>query len=179
MRKVKLFIALSLDGYIAGPDDDLSFLSRFEGEDFGHTEFSETVDTYIVGRRTYEVVMEIAGNFPAADQYEHCYVVTRQDLPDQPGITFYQGDGVELVRKLKAKPGKDIYCDGGAQLIKSLMQERLVDEFTLFLMPIFLGDGIQLFPGGIPETALALHSTQAYGNGAVRLVYQLKTAAEE
>lgn len=57
MRKIKLFIALSLDGYIAGPDDDLSFLSRFEGEDFGHEAFSQTVDTYIVGRRTYDVVI--------------------------------------------------------------------------------------------------------------------------
>ncbi len=57
---------MSLDGYIAGPDDDLSFLSRFEGEDYGHAAFSERVDTYIVGRRTYEVVLEIAGHFPAA-----------------------------------------------------------------------------------------------------------------
>lgn len=174
MRKVKLFIALSLDGYIAGPDDDLSFLSRFEGEDFGHAEFSASVDTYIVGRRTYEVVMNIAGHFPAADEYEHCYVVARQGLPDQPGIVFYKGDVVDLARELKAKPGKDIYCDGGAQVIKALMKEQLVDEFTLFLMPVFLGEGIRLFPGGIPETMLELIDMQAYGNGAVRLRYQLK-----
>lgn len=173
MRKIKLFIALSLDGYIAGPEDDLSFLSRFEGEDFGHAEFSETVDTYIVGRRTYDVVMQIAGTFSAVQQYEHCYVVTRQELPDQDGV-FYQGDVVELARQLKAQPGKDIYCDGGAQIIKALMQDSLVDEFTLFVMPVFLGAGTRLFPGGIPETALDLIDTQAYANGAVRLRYKLK-----
>ncbi|MEQ8704044.1 MAG: dihydrofolate reductase family protein [Phaeodactylibacter sp.] len=175
MRKIKLFIATSLDGYIAGPDDDLSFLSRYEGEDFGHAEFSASVDTYLVGRRTYDVVMKIAGNFPAAEQYKYCYVVTRRDMPDQPGITFHKGDVVELARQLKTQPGKDIYCDGGAQVIKALMQERLVDTFTLFVMPIFLGEGIRLFPGGIPETEVTLQSVQSYGNGAVRLQYQLKT----
>jgi dihydrofolate reductase len=174
MRKIKLFIALSLDGYIAGPGDDLSFLSRFEGEDFGHAEFSETIDTYIVGRRTYDVVMQIAGNFSAVHQYEHCYVVTRHELPDQDGV-FYQGDVVELARQLKAQPGKDIYCDGGAQIIKALMQEGLVDEFTMFVMPVFLGEGIRLFPGGIPETELELLGIQSYGNGAVKLKYQLKS----
>lgn len=174
MRKIKLFIALSLDGYIAGPNDDLSFLSRFEGEDFGYAEFTESVDTYLVGRRTYEVVMKIAGEFPAAKEYPHCYVVTRQDIPDQPGIHFHKGDVVQLARELKTQPGKDIYCDGGAQIIKALMKERLVDEFTLFLMPIFLGDGIPLFPGGIPETMVDLIDSTSYNNGAVRLRYQLK-----
>jgi dihydrofolate reductase len=174
MRKIKLFIALSLDGYIAGPGDDLSFLSRFEGEDFGHAEFSESVDTYLVGRRTYDVVMDLAGNFPAAGQYTHCYVVTRQDMPDQPGIVFHKGDVVELARELKAKPGKDIYCDGGAQIIKALMKEQLVDEFTLFLMPVFLGEGIPLFPGGIPETMVELLDSKSYSNGAVRLRYRLE-----
>ncbi len=101
-------------------------------------------------------------------------MVTRQDLPSRPGITFYQGEAVELVLSLKAQAGKDIYCDGGAHLIKSLMQERLVDTFTLFVMPVFLGSGTRLFPGGIPETDVTLLSTHAYGNGAVRLVYQLK-----
>lgn len=102
-------------------------------------------------------------------------MLTRQDLPEQPGIIFHHGDVVELAKALKAQPGKDIYCDGGAQIIKALMQAQLVDDFTLFVMPVFLGEGVRLFPGGIPETQVELVESENYKNGAVRLHYKLKS----
>ena len=107
-RKVILFIAASLDGYIAKPNDDLSFLSivEQEGEDYGYTEFTKTVDTVILGRKTYDWVMKQVPAFPRADK--ETYIITRTARPDKGKIIFYKGEMKELVLKLKAAKGKNI-----------------------------------------------------------------------
>ena len=118
-RKVILYISMSLDGFLATKDNDLSWLSivEKEGEDYGYAEFTKDVDAYIVGRMTYEVVLKLTGgDFPQARKYQ-CYVITRQELPDKDGITFYNGDIGDLVRKLKSEKGGNIYCDGGGPIV--------------------------------------------------------------
>jgi dihydrofolate reductase len=100
-RKVIVYIATSLDGYIAKPNDDLSFLSvvQKEGEDYGYADFINTVDTVILGRKTYDWVMTQVQEFPHADK--NAYVITRTERPGTGKTIFYTGDLKSLILKLK------------------------------------------------------------------------------
>jgi len=94
MRKISLFIATSLDGYIAKPDNDLSFLRLIEkeGEDYGYAEFTNTIDTLIVGRRTYDYVLEEIGPSHYDNGQRDVYVITRTERPQVGRTIFYTGD---------------------------------------------------------------------------------------
>lgn len=172
-RKVILYISMSLDGYIATKDDDLSWLSvvEKEGEDYGYTAFTQNIDTYIVGNKTYETILKLTGgDFPQSKQYD-CYVITRQELQARDGITYYNGDIEELITNLKQKGGKNIYCDGGAQIVKLLMEKNLIDEYIISVIPTILGDGKRLFIGGIKDIPLKAVSSKIYDSGLVQLHY--------
>lgn len=173
MRKLILYISQSLDGYLAAKDDDLSWLSIVEqpGEDYGYAAFNEQIDTYLVGRRTYEVVLKLTGgSFPQAQQH-NCYVLTRQPREPENGVTFYSGNPCDLVRELKTQPGKHIYCDGGAEIVRLLMAENLIDEYIVSVIPILLGDGIRLFKGGTPRIELEAKPSKHFESGLVQLHY--------
>lgn len=172
--KVVLYIASSLDGYIAKPGDDLSFLSMVEmpGEDYGYGDFIATIDKVILGRKTYDWVMKQVPVFPHADK--ECYVLTRNSKESIENTHFYSGDIQELVQTLKAKGGKNIFCDGGAKTANSLLKLGLIDELILSVIPIILGDGIRLFEEGIPERMLKLLSSKCYPSGLVQLHYVLR-----
>lgn len=167
---------MSLDGFLATKDDDLSWLSvvEKEGEDYGYFAFNETVDTYIVGRATYEIVIKLTGGtFPPAEKHK-CYVITRQERESEKGVTFYNGNIDNLIAELKSEKGKNIYCDGGGQIAKLLMEKNLIDEYIISIIPIILGDGKRLFIGETPLINLiALPSTQ-YKSGLVKLHYVKK-----
>ncbi|MBU1822587.1 MAG: dihydrofolate reductase family protein [Bacteroidetes bacterium] len=172
-RKLILYISMSLDGFIATQDDDLSWLSvvQKEGEDYGYTAFNETVDTYIVGRKTYDVVMKLTGGvFPPAQQHT-CYILTRQAQESNNGVTYYAGDIEELIARLKGEEGKNIYCDGGAEVVKLLMDKNLIDEYIVSVIPIVLGDGKRLFRGGTPRINLKAMPSKQYDTGLVQLHY--------
>ncbi|MDX1447169.1 dihydrofolate reductase family protein [Lishizhenia sp.] len=172
-RKVVLYISSSLDGFIAKPNDDLSFLNPMteEGEDYGYADFTRQIDTVIVGRKTYDWVVKEVGFFPHKDK--ESYVITTQEKP-QEGLThFYNGDLTTLIQSLKAKEGKNIYCDGGAQLVNSLLKADLLDEIILSIIPVTLGEGVSLFENEIPERRLELKATKAFKTGLVQLHYQV------
>lgn len=165
---------MSLDGYLATKTDDLSFLDamQVEGEDYGYGAFTKNVDTYIIGRKTYEVVKALLnGKFPQANQY-NCYVLTRQAIPDQEGITFYNGDVPTLIRDLKAKEGKHIYCDGGGQVVQVLLEHQLIDEFIISIIPVLLGEGKRLFLEQPSYQNLKLVDTKSYPSGLVQVRYE-------
>lgn len=163
---------MSLDGFIATKEDGLSFLDSMakEGEDYGYAEFTSKVDTYIVGRKTYDVVMGLIGKFPQAMKFD-CYVITRQEIPDTDNITFYNGDIVELIQKIRSKPGGNIYCDGGGEIVQLLMQHDLIDEYTVSVIPTILGDGKRLFLGGTSSRKIELVHSKKYETGLVQLKY--------
>jgi len=172
-RKLIVYISMSLDGFLATRDDDLSWLSiaEKEGVDYGYASFTESVDTYIVGRKTYDVVRNLLdGAFPQGKQYD-CYVITRREKSPENGVTFYTGNLEELIRDIKSKPGKNIYCDGGGVLVKLLMEHDLIDEYIISVMPIILGDGKRLFQGGTPQLNIKLQSSEQYETGVVQLRY--------
>lgn len=170
-RKLVLFIAASMDGYIAAPNDDLSFLSLVnkEGEDYGYSSFIQTVDTAIVGRKTYDWVMANVPEFSHADK--NTYVITRSPKPSNGNITFYSGNLKDLITELKAKKGKNIFCDGGSEIIHELLKEKLIDEMTVSIIPILLGNGTRLFKDGAPEQKLKLISTKQFDTGLTQLHY--------
>ena len=173
-RKVLLFISMSLDGFIATKDHDLSWLSVVErpGEDYGYDKLNASVDTYIVGKKTYDVVLQLAGGeFPAAKQHT-CYVITREAREPENGVTFYNGDLETLLTSLQSEPGKHIYCDGGSQIVKLLMEKNLIDEYIISVIPTILGDGIRLFLGEVPAIQLELLDTKKYESGLVQLHYK-------
>ena len=170
-RKVILYIAMSLDGYIATRDDDLSFLSMVEqeGEDYGYADFVKTVDTVIVGRKTYDKVRSMGYEFPYRDK--DAYIITRTARPSVGSVKFYTGSLKELVTRLKSVAGKHIFVDGGAEIVNELLKEDLIDEFYISVIPVLLGDGISLFKGGQPEIGLKLISSKSFDKGLVQLHY--------
>lgn len=176
MRKLSLFIATSLDGYIAKPNDDLSFLKivEKEGEDYGYTQFTNTIDTLIIGRKTYDYVANEIGASHYDNGERDVYVITRTKRPSVGRTTFYTGNLAELVKKLQSETGKNIYCDGGAEVITELLKHDLIDGFIISIIPILLGEGTRLFKDGRPEQMLELVGTQTFDTGLVQLHYKRK-----
>jgi len=172
-RSVILYIAMSLDGYIAKPDGDIGFLSLVEkeGEDYGYFAFMDTVDTVILGRKTYDKVLSMVAEL--AYRERDVYVLTRTPRPDSGKIKFYSGDLAELITNLKKQSGKSIFCDGGAETVSQFLQNELFDELVISIIPILLGDGIKLFGKSLPEQKLKLTGCKTYEKGLVQLHYIL------
>jgi dihydrofolate reductase len=174
MRKLSLFIATSLDGYIAKPNDDLSFLKLVEkeGEDYGYAEFTADIDTIILGRKTYDYVLKEIGPSHYDNGQRDVYVITRTERPSIDRTTFYSGELTGLVNRLKSEKGKNIYCDGGAEIINELMKHDLIDEYIISVIPIFLGNGTRLFKDNRPEQQLDFISAKSFESGLTQLRYK-------
>lgn len=174
-RKVILYIATSLDGYIAKPNDDLSFLSivQKEGEDYGYADFVQSVDTVIMGRRTYDWVMKQVPEFPHADKKS--YIITRTPRPSIGNTIFYTDNINELVLQLKRENGKNIFVDGGSEIVNELLKHRLIDELIISIIPVLVGNGIRLFKEGRPEQQLNLIDTKRFETGLVQMHYKYAT----
>ena len=176
MRKLLLFIATSLDGYIAKPNDDLTFLKTIEkeGEDYGYTKFMDTIDTIIIGRKTYDYVLKEIGISHYDNGQQDVYVITRTEKANVGKATFYTKDLTNLIQQLKSEKGKNIYCDGGAEIINELLKNDLIDEFIISIVPIFVGSGTRLFKDGRPEQLLELVSIKTFDTGLTQLHYKRK-----
>ncbi len=174
MRKISLFIAMSLDGYIAKPNDDLSFLKfvEKEGEDYGYSEFVSTIDTIIIGRKTYDYVLKEIGPSHYDNGQRDVYVITRTERPQLGRTIFYTGSITDLVKQLKSEQGKNIYCDGGAEIINELMKHTLIDEFKISVIPVLLGTGTRLFKDGRPEQILEFVKAKTFDTGLTQLHYK-------
>lgn len=174
MRKLSLFIAASLDGYIAKPNDDLSFLKLVEkeGEDYGYAAFTAGIDTIILGRKTYDYVLREIGTSHYDNGQRDVYVITRTEQPPKGRTTFYTGNLNELVQQLKSGYGKNIYCDGGAEIINTLLQHDLIDELIISIIPVLVGNGTRLFKDNRPEQQLEFINAKSFESGLIQLHYQ-------
>jgi dihydrofolate reductase len=172
-RKVILYIAASFDGYIAKPNDDLSFLSIVEqkGEDYGYSEFLDAVDTVIVGRKTFDWVVKELGKYP--DEGKKVYVISHNKNSDIDNITYYSGNIAELVLNLKAQKGANIFLNGGAQIVNEFLKEKLIDEIIISYIPILVGNGTRLFLENINEQRLKLVSSKKYPSSLLQVHYQI------
>lgn len=172
-RKLVLFIATSLDGYIATENDSLEWLFKVEGEgDNGYSDFYDTVDTVIMGRRTYDWLLEQQlESFPY--EGKECYVFTRTLSEDNEYVKFFSGDLVDFTKQLKDKEGKNIWVMGGGDLIHSFINEKLVDELIITVSPVLIGKGIPLFKEFDFELELTLKSINRF-NQFAELRYEVK-----
>lgn len=174
-RKLILFIACSLDGYIAKSDGDISWLNiiQQEGstEDYGYGNIVQQTDTFILGRKTYEKVLTFGMPFPHDSR--ETFVVTSKPLEDSGNLHFTSLPVADLLQQIRAKEGKHIHLDGGGELIHSFMKENLIDEYIISIIPVLLGEGIRLFKSGNkPEIKLKLADSKHYPSGLVQLHYE-------
>lgn len=172
-RKLFLYIATSLDGYIATEDDSLEWLFKTEGEgDNGYSEFYNTVDTILIGRRTYDWIIEKEkGNFPYKNK--ECYIFSRSKSGKNENVEFINQDVVEFTNKIKRLDGGNIWLVGGGNLLHSFIKERLVDEFIITIAPTLIGHGIPLFKKNDFELELKLKNIRKL-NQFVELHYEVK-----
>jgi len=171
-RRVILYIAMSVDGYIATDSGSLDWLETVErpGQDYGYETLLRQMDTVIMGRKTYEKVLSFGIEFPHKGRI--CYVISGSQKGSDENVTFYGGKLTELITNIKSKPGKNIFIDGGAEVVNSLMQADLIDDYILSVIPIFLGSGIRLFKDGRPEMSMSLLSVTNYESGLVQMRYE-------
>lgn len=176
MRKVILYIAMSLDGYIAdssgnvdwlrGQDDDVETADSFP-------EFEKSIDTVVMGWKTYhQIATELSPDKWVYDNLKS-YVCTHRHCVSTESITFSQSDPCSLVKCLRKEEGRDIWICGGASIVRQLMEENLIDVYHIAVIPIILGSGIRLFPESGSEIRLKLVSVNS-SNGIRELIYQRK-----
>lgn len=173
-RKVVLFIATSLDGYIATKEESLEWLFQVEGEgDNGTSEFFDTIDTVLMGKTTYDWIMEHEGDssWPYSDK--NCFVFTRSSIADTEQVKFICPNIPDFVNELKKQEGKNIWMVGGGELLYSFLKENAVDELIITIAPTLIGSGIPLFKNGDYHLELLLKGTRKF-NQFVELHYEVK-----
>ena len=177
-RKVIVHIGTSADGYIARPDGDLEWLtSRPAPKGFyGMNAFMRSIDTKLLGRKTYEVSLRLGAKF---DSKTRNIVFSRQVRPaDAPsGVEFVNGAIGPFVSGLREQPGKDIWLMGGGELIASFLDEHAIDEFVISVAPVFIGDGIPLVARRHRHVPLELQSVERFEDGLVQLHYRVPNHA--
>jgi dihydrofolate reductase len=179
MRKVVLGLGISLDGYIARPDGsvDFLFMPKDYGKDLGT--FLKKLDVAILGRKTYDIAKALGGgDFGNTKPY-----VFSRSLPpgERDGIIFVNESPADLVARLRAQPGKDMWLMGGGELAREFLKADLVDEMYIGILPVLIGEGIPLFPSGFPQREFELVENKSYSRGLVALMYRragAKTGSE-
>jgi len=175
MRKLILGLAVTLDGYIEGPNGEYDWC--FTDQDYGLNEFFTRIDAMFIGRKSYEIAQQYADSnngetipgIPAMTEY----VFSNTLKTVKEGAILISGDGITEAQKIKQQPGKDIWLYGGAELSDALMKEGLVDELWLSVHHILLGSGKALFSKQNSRTKLSLLESKTYETGLVSLRYSI------
>lgn len=167
MRKTILYIAMSLDGFIADRQDGVDWLdSQAPADDApsSYPNFIQTVDTVLMGRNTYDQVIQVLspGHWPYTGL--HTFVLTHRPAVRQPGVQFVDEDAPHLLARLRAQAGKDIWVCGSAALAQDCIRADCIDQYRITVIPILLGQGIRLFPSDGPCLPLRLLSAVSAGS---------------
>ncbi len=167
---ISIYIAVSIDGYIARKDGSLDWLDRVSGfdDDYGFQKLMGSIDAVILGRKTYEVASTMPDPYP-----EKRIIVLSNNLDSvKNGMELYKGDLMNLVVKLHRDGIKHIWVDGGST-VSQFLSLQLVDEMTLSVIPVILGSGIPLFHVIGKEISCRLISSESYRSGLVQLHYEI------
>lgn len=164
-RKVILYVATSLDGYIARKNRSVDWLAEYENteKDYGYKEFLESIGTVVLGNTTYQ-------QFKAPYPNKKCFVFSRKNTDKESNITFVNKEVRDFLDGLS--DNENIWLVGGAETIKEFLKNNLIDEFIITVIPIVLGEGIPLFPQGCGEHQLKLQNIKKYDSGVIQLFYQ-------
>ncbi len=171
MRKVILNVAVSLDGFIEGPNGEYDWC--FTDQDYGMSAFLKNIDAVFYGRKSYEMMLraDFSGENPFINFKTYVFSETLQT--PYPNTQLISSDLAEQVTKLKQLPGKDIWLFGGASLLDSFLREGLVDQLSLAVHPLLLGEGKRLFQKMSARTTLTLLNSTSYTSGLVMLLYEI------
>ena len=178
MRTVIFGGANSLDNYIARPDGGVDWL--LFGAEAGAimAETWKTIDTIVMGRKTYEAAQKMAkeGQGPAEDAFPGVatYVCSRTLTDIAPGATLVREDAAEFVRRLKRQPGRDICIMGGGELGRSLFEAGVIDRLGFNIHPVLLGSGVPLFHALSRQIDLELEECRPFKNGCIYASYRVK-----
>jgi dihydrofolate reductase len=171
MRKIVLGLGISLDGYIARPDGAVDFL--FMPKDYSMADFFASIDTAIMGRKTYDVSKAMGGGGGDFGAKIKSYVFSRTLPPgEREGMTFVNLSPSALVEQIRQHKGKDIWLMGGGELGRDFLKADLVDELYLGVVPVLLGEGIPLFPSGFPQRNFELIENKTFSKGLIALKYK-------
>lgn len=172
MAKTIIYISMTLDGYIAGKDDDLSWLMPYASVDYGYKDFYEGVGAIILGKRTYD---HIVANWDWPYANVPVFVLSSEPLKNRPAkgeIYTVDGNSKDVLDQAKQKTSKNIWIGGGAHVVQDFLRRGLADELIVTVVPVLLGEGIRLF-GEIELTSLKLSGVNQYGSGLVQLHYKI------
>lgn len=167
MRKLTLYTAMSLDGYIAGPNGEIDWLDAAGVDnDYGYGGFYASIDTTLMGRATYEITQTVE-EFPYPDKTN--YVFTRNSaLDDTAHVSFITGDVADFTRRLKEQADGDIWLVGGGQINAILLNAELIDVLILTVFPIILGRGIPLFAPSTEQTTFTTIGCDTFETGIIQ-----------
>ena len=165
---------MTLDGFIARRDGSIDWLDAVQrpAEDYGFQQFFDGVDALILGRRTYETALGFE-SWPYTGK--RCLVLTHSTPQSRHGEEVYSGDPVALVERLGAEGIKRVYADGG-MVISQFLRLNLLDDLTISIAPVLLGDGVRLFSPNEVEQALVLKASRSYQSGLVQHRYTVRTS---
>ena len=172
-KQTILYIAMSEDGFIAGENDSLDFLNKFqmEGEDYGYSDFIQSVEFIVVGRKTYDKVLSM--DYPYHEN-KKVYVISRSlKKSKKDNLEYYNKDITTLIKQLKASTQKNIYCDAGAELALYMITNNLIDQIILSVIPLKLVKGTLLFNKGSVADKYELKSTKEFSSGLKQYRYEL------
>lgn len=174
MRRVRYQVACSVDGFIAGPDDDFDWIVPEPTFDFG--ELYAQFDTLLMGRRTYDIVSASGQGFRG----KHVVVASRTLVADDhPGIEVVSQGLEERVRELRSRTGRDIWLYGGGELFSQLLAWGLVDTVEPAIIPILLGDGVRFLPPPAVRRPLTLAGQRTYPSGMVLMEYEVQNEGQQ
>jgi dihydrofolate reductase len=170
-----LYIATSLDNFIAKPDGNIDWLTSFpqpsEG-DYGYQSLLYSIETIVMGRKTYEELMRFGGDWPYSNLVTYVISSNPNFEVTTPNTFLITSDFPEFIGNLKKNSSKHCWIVGGGALITEFLNYNLIDEMIISIIPIILGEGIPLFPNKPIESSWKLIKTEAFETGVVNLTYQ-------
>jgi len=175
MRLVRFGGAMSLDGYIAGPNGESDWILMDPDIDFA--EMQSQFDTFLIGRKTFEAMAKMGGDVKSSPGVQNIVLSRTLKAGDYPHVTV-RADAERVVAELRATPGKDIAIFGGGELFRSLLAAGLVDRLEVAVIPILLGGGIPLLPPPADRAVLKLRKQRVYEKtGTIALEYDIVRSA--
>jgi dihydrofolate reductase len=174
-RKIIVHIGTSADGYIARADGDLEWLTSRPAPAgfYGMGDFVRSIDTRILGRKTYETSLRLGAKFDSKDRY--LVFSRRAPPPNVPSSVEFVSEAIgPYVDRLRTQPGKDIWLMGGGEIIASFLDEKAIDEVVLSVAPVFIGDGIPLIARRHRHVPLELLSSERFEDGLVQNRYRVQ-----
>src|SRR5512133_31356 len=175
MTKIQLFIATTIDGFIARENGSLDWLFELPNHtDHGYNDFIKGIDIIIMGRKTYDEVLGLDFEWPYSDC--KCYVVTKNADYKVSTINTFVLDNLrkDTIEGLRRQSSANIWVVGGGEVITQFLNHEEIDEMILSIIPIMLGKGIRLFPGEPKETKFELIHSESFDTGVVNLCYRRK-----